>query len=256
MTKAGLIGTIALGLCMAGPAAGETSVSLGLEYLHWDEDTDPAVTETGPLFALGLGYTQDRNSGLLFAYRGRFYLGEVDYDGAGLFTGMPIQGTSRYTGMANEGQLRWRTRMKQTYRADLLLALGLDVWERKLTSSQSEDYQVGYLRLGGEFDVNEGEGWTAGAGVKYPFYTHEDAHLTNIGFDSNPTLEPGPDVSLFAHLGYRFTDRVSLIAYYDGFRFKKSEEEAVSHPVNGNGVIFQPASDMTIIGLKLEYRMK
>jgi len=256
MMKAGLIGTIALGLCMAGPAAGETSVSLGLEYLHWDEDTNPAVTETGPLFALGLGYTQDKDSGLLFAYRGRFYIGEVDYDGAGLFTGTPIQGTSRYTGMANEGQLRWRSRMKQNYRADWLLALGLDVWERKLTSSQSEDYQIGYLRLGGEIDVNEGKGWTAGAGVKYPFYTHEDAHLTNIGFDSNPTLEPGPDVSLFAHLGYRFTDRVSLVAYYDGFRFKKSEEEAVSHPVSGSGAIFQPASDLTIIGLKLEYRMK
>jgi hypothetical protein len=254
--KTGLMGAIALGLCVAGPAAGELSASLGLEYLHWEEDTTPTVTESGPLLALGLGYTQEKDSGLLFAYRGRAYLGEVDYDGAGLFTGTPIQGTTRYAGMANEGQLRWRTRTRQNYRADWLVALGMDFWERKLTSSQSEDYEIGYLRLGGEIDINEGKGWTAGAGVKYPFYTHEDAHLTNIGFDSNPTLKPGPDVSLFAHLGYRFTDSVSIIAYYDGFRFKKSEEEAVSHPVSGNGVIYQPASDLTILGLRLEYRMK
>lgn len=255
--KAYLMGAMtALGLCMAGPAAGEMSASLGLEYLRWKEDTTPAVIETGPLFALGLGYTQEKNSGLLFAYRGRAYLGDVDYDGAGLFTGTPIQGTSRYAGMANEGQLRWRTQLEQNYRVDWLVALGMDFWERRLTSSQSEDYEIGYLRLGGETAINKGKGWIAGAGVKYPFYTHEDAHLTNIGFDSNPTLKPGPDVNFFAHLGYRFTEKVSIVAYYDGFRFKKSQEEAVNHAVSGQGVIYQPASDLSILGLKLEYTLK
>lgn len=245
-----------LGLCTACPAAGETSASLGLEYLHWQEDTFPAVTETGPLLALGLGYTQDKNAGLLFAYRGRAYLGEVNYDGAGLFTGTPIQGTSRYAGMANEGQMRWRNQTERSHHIDWYLALGLDVWERKLTPTQSEDYQIGYLRLGGEVAGNEAKGWFAGAGLKYPFYTHEDAHLTNIGFDSNPTLKPGPDVSFFAHVGYGFTEKVSIVAYYDGFRFRQSEGEAVNHPVSGQGVVYQPASDMSILGIKLEYRMK
>ena len=245
-----------LGLSITGPAAAEVSASLGLEYLRWEEDTSPAVTETGPLLALGLGYTQEKDSGLLLAYRGRAYLGDVDYEGAGLFTGTPLNGTTRYAGMANEGQLRWRTPIKQDYRLDWLFALGLDVWERELSSTQSEDYQIGYLRLGGEVAIIAGEGWIAGAGVKYPFYTHEDAHLTNIGFDHNPSLKPGPDVSFFAQLGYRFSEKISLVAYYDGFRFRKSEEEAVNHPVSGQGIVFQPASDLSIIGVKLEYRLK
>lgn len=214
------------------------------------------MTETGPLLAVGLGYTQEKEAGLLFAYRGRAYIGDVNYDGTGLFTGAPIRGTSRYAGMANEGELRWRTRFKQNYRVDLLFALGLDFWERKLTAVQSEDYEIGYLRLGGEIGIQGGEGWTAGAGVKYPFYTHEDAHLTSIGFDSNPALKPGPDVSLFANLGYRFTDKISVIAYYDGYRFKKSQEEAVNHPFTGPGVVYQPASDLSILGVRLEYRIK
>ena len=250
------MGAVALGLCMAGPAAAELAASLGLEYLRWEEDTTPAVTETGPLLALGLGYTQEKESGLLFAYRGRAYIGDVVYDGAGLFTGTPIHGTSRYTGMANEGQLRWRSQIERNYHVDAFLALGMDFWERKLTSIQSEDYRIGYLRLGGEMAVNESEGWTAGAGVKYPFYTREDAHMTNIGFDRNPALKPGRDVSIFAHLGYRFTDKISVIAYYDGFRFKESQEEAVSHPVSGPGVFYQPASELSLLGVRLEYRIK
>ena len=254
--KSRLMGAVALGLCMADPAAAELTASVGLEYLRWEEDITPAVTETGPLLAFGLGYTQDKESGLLLAYRGRAYIGDVDYEGAGLFTGTPISGASRYIGMANEGQLRWRTQIKQNYRLDLLFALGLDFWERKLSAFQSEDYEIGYLRLGGEIGIPRGEGWTAGAGVKYPFHTREDAHLTSIGFDRNPALKPGPDVSLFAHLGYRFTDKISVIAYYDGYRFKKSQEEAVNHPFTGPGVVYQPASDLSILGIRLEYRIK
>ena len=244
---------LGLSLCVSLPAAAEFSMSLGVESFRWDEATTPSVSEDGPLLALGIAYTQEKDAGLLFAYRGRAYLGDVDYNGAGLFTGQPIQGTTTYTGMSNEVQARWRVPAENQYRTDLLFAVGLDVWERQLTSFQSEDYRVGFFRLGAEATPAGKAGWTLGAGVKYPFYVDEDAHLNEIGFDSNPTLKPEGNVSFFAQFGYYFNEKIRLIAYYDSFDFDESPQEPVSF--NGTqGFVFQPASEMRIIGLKLDYR--
>ena len=253
-----LLGGVCFGLLsISGPAAAELSASVGVEYFTWKESTTPSVEETGPLLALGLAYTQEKDRGLLLAYRGRAYFGDVDYKGAGLFTGTPISGTTTYTGIANEGQLRWRAHMPETpdYHVDYLLALGWDTWERKLGSVQKENYYVAYLRLGGEVAPGKGKGWTFGGGVKYPVYTREDAHLTDIGFDSNPSLEPGRDVNLYGSFGYRFEEKFSVIAYYDGFEFKRSHSEPVTSPATGPVAVFQPASSMSVIGLKLEYRL-
>jgi hypothetical protein len=246
---------LGLGLCMALPAAAEFSISAGVESFRWDEATTPSVSEDGPLFALGLAYTQEKDRGLLFAYRGRAYIGDVDYNGSGLFTGAPIQGTTSYTGMANELQARWRLPAEQEYRVDFLFGLGLDIWERQLTSFQSEDYRIGYLRLGAEMAPAAKAGWTVGGGIKYPFYTDEDAHLTEIGFDSNPTLKPEGNVSFFAQVGYHFNEKFRLIAYYDSFDFDDSPAEPVNHSLTGPITVYQPASEMRIIGLKLEYRI-
>jgi hypothetical protein len=247
---------MALGVALFSPAAAaELSLSAGVEYLHWDEDTNPSVTEKGPLIAGGIIFGQNKTEGLVFSYRGKLYFGNVDYDGAGLFTGTPISSTSYYTGLVNEGQARWRKPIKGNYHTDLVFGLGWEFWTRELSYFQKEDYDIVYLRLGGELAVNSNKGWVVGAGIKYPVFTREDAHLTDIGFDSNPTLEPGPDLSGYAQVGYWFHDKLGLIGYFESYRFKKSDGEMVNLGPSQR-VVSQPESTMSIFGLKLEYRIK
>ena len=243
----------ALACAAAAPATAELSASLGIEYFRWKEDTTPAVKETGPMLALGLAYTQDKDDGLLFAYRGRAYFGDVDYEGAFLFSGAPASGTTRYSGISNEGQVRWRGPVpgRPEYYVDYVMALGWETWRRRLSSIQKEDYDVAFVRIGAELALRNGERWMVGGGVKLPVYVREDAHLTDIGFDRNPALKPGRAASLYANVGYNIDEKLRVSAYYDGYEFRDSPAVDVS-PF----AVYQPASTMSVIGLKLEYRLK
>lgn len=253
----GILVSIAIAVALfSRAAAAELSLSVGVEYLNWKEDTDPSVTEKGPLIAGGIVFGQNKPEGLVLSYRGKLYFGNVDYDGAELFTGTPISSTSYYAGIVNEGQARWRNPIKGNYHTDLVFGLGWDFWTRELSYFQEEDYNIVYLRLGGEVAVNEGRGWAIGAGLKYPIFTREDAHFTDIGFDRNPTLKPGPDLSGYAQIGYWFDDKLGLIGYFESYRFKKSNVEMADHISAPGLMVWQPASTMSIFGLKLEYRIK
>lgn len=236
-------------------AQAQLAVSAGIEYLKWEEETTPAVTETGPLLALGLEYTWDQPEGFVFRYRGRFYTGDVAYDGAFLFSGTPVKSTTSYLGIDNEIQARYRKPIEDEYWLDLVLGLGWDSWQRKLSASQKEDFDVAYARLGAEFDTHATASWLIGFGVKYPLWIREDAHLTDIGFDSNPQLKPGRDISFYGRLGYHIDRNLRLIAYADGFRFKQSAGVDVNEVALGLGptVLVQPRSKLFIGGVKLEY---
>ncbi|UCH46908.1 MAG: hypothetical protein JSU95_12470 [Betaproteobacteria bacterium] len=242
-------------VCLPAISHAQLTLSAGLEYLQWEEDTTPAVTEDGFLFALGVGYTQGRDSGFLVGYRGRLWTGVVDYEGSTLLTNQPVTSTTNYLGLTNELQGRWRRPLEgKKYRLDILAGLGIDAWRRELSSVQREDYLVAYLRTGLEFDSASSNTWLAGLGVKYPFWIREDAHLTNIGFDSNPELSPGGKISAYAHLGYRMSRWWSIVGYADGYRFSKSDPVTVTEVRRGLGTVtvFQPASDMLFLGVKLE----
>lgn len=243
-----------LAASLPGVAAAQMSLSAGVEYLDWRESTTPEITETGPIFALGLGYLQERDAGLLFAYRGKLWGGNVNYQGATLFGNVPLQGTTNYAGLDNELQVRWRKPSKPGY-VDAVAGLGFDAWRRQLTAVQKEDYYVAYLRGGIESGTRGPTGWLAGFGLKYPLWTRENAHLDQIGFDSNPSLQPGKELSLYGDIGYRFSASWQLLAYYDSFRFSKSNEAQANEVANGLGptTVFQPSSSLSIYGLKLEY---
>jgi hypothetical protein len=245
-----LVAGACAGLFLGTPAPAQFAVSAGVEYFSWTEDTSPIeVKETGTMFALGLEWTQRKERGLLGAYRGRFYVGDVDYNGALLFApSVPVEGTTSYLGISNEGQLRYRLPKERSYWLDLVGAIGLDAWERKLQTGQQEDYRVGFLRLGAAI----GPGAETGLGVKYPFWIEEDANFTNAGYDQNPTLEPGGDPSPYGQIGYRFRRNLAVIAYLDGFRFSESSPVTVTQ--GGNTFQFyQPQSTMLVLGVKLQY---
>ncbi len=231
------------------PAQAHFTLGAGIEYFSWTESTQPIkVKERGPLGVFTIGYTQVKQKGWLFAYRGELYLGEVNYDGALLFApNVPVSSKTKYTGTAHEAQVRYRFPA-----FDVLAALGLDAWNRQLSSNQEEDYRVAFVRLGFEHR-NTARGWLFGAGAKYPVWTQEDAHFTDLGFDQNPKLRPGKDLSGFAHLGYRFNAHWALIGYVDGYRFKESNEVFVSAGGVPQGSFVQPATDVYVIGLKAQY---
>ena len=238
-------------------AHAELTLSGGVDYLHWKE-IDPEVKETGLLYGLGVAYTQERDAGALFAFRGKLWGGTVDYDGSTLFGGTPVKSTTNYTGLSNELQVRWRKPGKTGGSVDGVLGAGLDVWRRNLTAVQKEDYAIGYLRLGVESGTDDFSKWTASLGLKYPIWTYENAHLDRIGFDSNPILHPGREISPFGSLGYRFTPKVQVVGYYDSFRFSRSAPVQANEIATGQGsqLLVQPASAMSIFGIKVEYLLR
>lgn len=249
--KLAIVAALTAGTLVTGihSAWAEWSVSAGIENFRWGETTSPSVDESGVRHALGLNWIQDKAIGFVPAYRFKYYKGDVDYTGAFLFTGAPISGTTKYWGMAHELQLIYRT---PDPTVEYVFGLGWDSWERNLSPFQREDYDVYFLRIGANINARTKQGVYGGGGLKYPLRTREDAHLTSIGFDQNPELRPGNDLSLYGELAYRFNQNWDLVGYYDSFRFRQSN----SPTVTGGGLtfnVFQPKSNMDVVGLKLQY---
>jgi hypothetical protein len=99
-----------------------------------------------------------------------------------------------------------------------------------------------------------------GAGVKLPFWTREDAHLADIGFDANPHLEPKGAPSLYAEAGYLLDRAWSLAAYYESYRFRESAPTPrLFNPlVSGCGApdgctLAQPASRLDSVGVRVRF---
>lgn len=247
--KTALAGAIlASGLAASPLARAEWSFFADVEHFRWKESTTPSVTETGPMAGVGVRWRQDRPAGLGFGYEARLYGGSVDYDGSLLFSGTPITGTTQYRGVRQEGQAVYRLAGPGA----LLLGVGYDYWNRQLSADQREEYRVGYVRLGAEFDRRESIGWFGGAGIKYPFWIDEDGHFPDIGFVPNPHLTPRPATSLYAEAGYRFAPHWSLSGYYEGYRFQQSGDVLVSDGTS-TFAFFQPKSSIDSFGLRLRY---
>jgi hypothetical protein len=235
-----------------GSASARWSVSAETESFRWRESTTPAVTESGPRFGIGGSWRQEKDAGWLLGWRGKLYWGSVDYNGSFLFSGAPASGTTEYAGASNELQVIYRPYGIRLANVAFVGSVGLDAWQRRLSEQQKEDYTIGFARLGFEYDAGNSQGWFGGAGVKKPIYTHEDAHLRDIGFDENPALRPGKDPSLYGQIGYRFSGKWSLLGYYDSYRFGRSNTVTVTAGRSLFGV-FQPQSSMDLLGLRLQY---
>lgn len=243
------------------PAAAGWDVTGDFERFRWQEQTDPPVRETGPMFALGLGWTQPRDVGWRLGYRGRVYFGSVDYQGSFLGTAIPVGGTTDYSGTSNEGRLTYRfpgNRLGMEFVSGVVL----DYWNRQLSPDQREQYWIAALRLGLRFDRGVSQAFFGEAGIKQPFWTREDAHFTDIGFNANPHLEPKGATSLYGEAGYRFTPAWSLAAYYESWRFNESAQtpRLVNPDVPGCGApgctLVQPASRADSVGLRLRYSFR
>ena len=233
------------------------SIGTGLEYYLWQEFiSDPPLKplETGVRNTVNVEWTQDSDYGWLFAYRGKLYFGQVHYDTYTQQTYTPVSTTTNYSGVAHEAQIFHRTDAAN-YQLDYVGGLGLDTWRRAIGNSQVEDFLIIYLRGGFNLDQpGHGAGLHGGGGLKYPIMTREDAHLDSMGFSSNPILQPGKDISLYAQLGYRISARWDVVAYYDSWRFKQSPKVTSTKISDGKLYdIWQPKSSMDAFGLRVMY---
>ena len=235
----------------AGKAAAEWSADVHYERFRWVESTDPRVTETGGRAGIGASWIQNsKASGWVAAYHGELYGGSVRYSGSYLFSGAPAEGTTVYSGILNELNAIYRFSGERGFQ--LVTGLGLDYWTRKFSEIQSEDWSVVYGRLGAALGGGTAQGWFAGGGVKYPIYVDEDAHFTDIGFDSNPRLHPLGATSAYADIGYRFGRHWTLSGYYDSYRFKESLKAGTTR--GGLALlVWQPASTAKAVGLRLQH---
>ena len=239
----------AISLSAAGTACADWSASAGFESFRWKESTTPSVKESGLRWALDLTWAQSKEPGVSAGYNLKFYNGNVDYDGATLFGGVPLSGETHYRGLTNEIRAFYRM---PANRVDFMLAAGWDRWERQLSSAQAEDWDVLYVRLGAEFNSAAKQGIFGSFGLKYPAWTRENANFPDLGATNNPRLRPGKELSLYGSIGYRANANWDVIAYYDSYRFKESAVVAVAIG-GGTAGFFQPESRMDVIGMKLQY---
>lgn len=245
------------------PAAAnaEWSIGAGLEDYRWQEFIAyPPLTprEKGVRSTVNVEWTQDGDDGWLFAYRGKLYFGQVQYDTYYQAPPHePVSTTTHYSGVAHEAQIFHRT-AAANYQLDYVGGLGLDTWRRAIENNggfQVEDFLIMYLRGGFNLDQpGHGAGLHGGGGLKYPIMTWENAHLDDMGFSSNPILQPGKDISIYAQLGYRISARWDVVAYYDSWRFKQSPKVTATKISEGKLYdIWQPKSSMDAFGLRVMY---
>ena len=238
-------------LIFLSPAWGDLSMGIAPERFDWQEFSggQTVVHEGGLRYSLRLNWTQDRQDRVFFGYGGKLYLGTVNYDGYNLASGAPATTTTTYSGFQNEGRFTIRFPLSGLFLLDVTTGLGWDHWSRMI-ESQIEDYDIVYLKMGPRFSQKGEKGLWFAMGGKYPLYTLENAHLTDIGFDRNPPLHPGSQLSLYANLGYRFNPLLEIVIDYDSYRFSESQREAVNW-FGRPAFVYQPASNMEIYGLQL-----
>ena len=232
-------------------AHAEWTIGGGFEHFSWTEDVEPLpVEERGMLQFLRLGVSTSLPNRTSIGYRGRFYFGEVNYEGSLLYDPTtPITATTRYTGTTQQGWMG----LEVAPQFALTAGLDLDFWSRNLSSDQVEDYSIVSMRLGAEHRSSVATPWQAAAGIKFTLATNEDAHFETLGFEENPPLQPGQSVTPYLDVGYSFTPSWSVAGSFDGFSFGESEGVQLSNG-SQSGIYFQPASTMQVLGIRIEYR--
>lgn len=259
-----LVATLLLFTVMLPAQAEQVLVTFGSEYFSWREyDGDSKLLEeTGLRHFVGLEAESMPGANWIYALRSRLYLGRVDYDGQ-TQSGVPHVTDTDYLGWTAE--LDFTRHFPGTLASapvwGVKLALGYDNWRRDLADNYNpyigttvagytEDYRVGYGRLGAVYSGSQG--WSLQGGVKLPFFTSERAGLTRLGYDSDPVLKPKPDYSLYASVSYHLNPRWNLGGYYDSYRFRRSDSALVTG--GSLGSVYQPESQQDTIGFYLNYR--
>lgn len=255
MTGRILLATALLVSSATACAAWDAGVALeDYQWMEYPEGIHGTPREAGLRSALLVNWMQEGDRGALFAWRARLYGGTVNYDTFLISNGAPVSTKTDYGGVAAEGQMFYRDDL-WAYKLDLLGGLGLDFWRRSIRNAsfnQIEDFAVWFMRGGVRLSKPRKEAGLHGEfGFKYPFSVGENAHLTSLGYTSNPTLSPKGEVSGYAEIGYRINAKFDVTGYYDSWRFGRSNDVMATDTAGVNWLIHQPKSRMDATGIKL-----
>jgi hypothetical protein len=261
-------GVALAGTALSSPAAAAQgwatryALTGGAEYFSWreyDGGGSRLLEETGPRYFVGLEAETRMSNGWTYGFRGRVYSGEVDYDGQ--TTGTPpvvkVKSDTDYTGLAVALDFTHPLPAPAGPEVALRFGIGVDHWRRHILDSGGisgveERYTIPSVTVGLVLHPEVVTGWYAQGGVKIPFATREE--VSNFGSFDDFTLNPEPDFSLYADLGYRFNERWDAALYYDGYRFKKSDAERLTVGGADSGYeAWQPESRQDAWGVRVRY---
>jgi hypothetical protein len=243
---------VAVGIVLTGTnARAEWAGNVAVERFSWHEHTKPIeVHEQGPLYVVGGRFDQPKTRGPLLAFKGRFYFGSVDYHGSFQFDATKaVSGASAYTGATAAVELHYRW----PDAADAVAGLDFDLWRRRLSSTQHEDYRIVSARFGVERAPVTTSRWVGGGGIRVLLATQEDATIVDSGVRYALSLSPGLGANPYLDAGYRVADRVTLVGYWDGMDFGRSNQVVLLKRGRPQAIVSQPETDLEVIGLRVEY---
>jgi len=248
----------------AGPSGPRIGIHLGLENFNWSEQ-DPSqsrelLEEEGPRFAgaITLDNFLKPTEGPVYALEARGYVGEVNYDGE-TQTGTPLKTDVNYSGVMGEARVGYRFAPAWAqYGFDVLAGLGGEFWSRDIQDSSisqnnqvvhvdgyEEEYTLAYTKFGFGIADQTFEEWFGRleAGLRYPLEVEEQVEAYNL------ELSPDPNPGFYASYELSKTipggQQVGVTVYYDSYRFDPSPKVPL-----GNRLVWQPESDMDVIGLR------
>lgn len=229
-----------------GAAAG-MAFSFGTERFLWEEYADGRrlLQESGLRHFVGLEIEGQTSAGWGADARGRFYLGEVAYDGE-TWAGDPLQSDTGYAGYQLEAGL---VPVQDADGVSLRTAVGLDNWWRVLGDTALADgtpvmgYEEHYTLFYGAVEVHyrDAAGWALGLGTRLPLWTNE---AVNIG-GWRVSLEPEGRLSVRAGLEVAIDKRWDLRLDYDSYSLGASD------PRDG---VYQPEIRQETLAASLHYR--
>ena len=258
---AGMILGVILCIGMRGSNSwgGETKIYATSGYFTWNEQIEGAdfIRERGMMTALGIS-----RSGVVFdsfPMEGlvEVWGGNLDYDGHDVTNTRALQSDTTYLGTREELSVAKRWTTTGRFAAGPLAGAGHKFWIR---TRSNEDWNMVYGKIGVLVDYSAGE-WQMKlrGGVDVPLYTRSHVSLESAGFEDVVTRPRGQAAPFGeASIGQ---GAWSIGLRYEEMRFAESARVATrttAQPGNGVAVVdsqaFQPQSDSTLIGLKVEYR--
>lgn len=241
-------------------AGGTVALTADVEYYKWQEfepKNNEVLDENGPRGAVGVAWSNLRtpSGGPVYRANARLYFGEVTYEGQQI-DGTVVNTDSRYIGVQGEGIGGYRFGGRVGF--ELVSGIGFDVWQRDIRDSSTSTgynslFAVLNAKLGvGMFTRFENFALALRAGPKLPLVAWERVYYLD-----DVDLMPKPSLSWFGtaelNFGVRGKDNVSIVGYYDSYKFKASSSEVLTD--GSVPVAFSPVNqkdtEMAVYGVRL-----
>jgi hypothetical protein len=247
----------------------------GFEHFQWEEFSSEGhryLKESGTRNVISgfLGNTMKSERHFIYSAEAKVYFGTVNYDGETIATqtqpSEPIQSETTYSGLSIGGETGLRAgNIDSPFAWDFVGRADVDTWIRDLADTTTsggnpvrgtrEEYTIMNIRAG------TGPNWRTDrwhgrliAGFKYPFYTNEYISRDYTNFDRDLTLEPKGRISPFLYFynHIKLSNRLWLTidAYYETYRFDKSDSVVAYDNTNTPYNVWQPKSQQDNYGLQ------